>query len=102
MNVKATLSQSPPTTPSGDQFRYGWRFVRRVGANGEADLEQVPLTLEDVLHPQEGDVIPVNRLQHKEVSFLYDVFEERLPRLRSGLVLADCLVDWGVPHIRNH
>jgi hypothetical protein len=39
-------------------FRYGWRFVRRTAEDGTESLDQVPLTLEDVLHPQENDVIP--------------------------------------------
>ena len=34
-----------------DPYRYGWRYVCRPGANGRKVWEQVPLTLEDVLHP---------------------------------------------------
>jgi len=48
-----TPSPPPPTPPrDNDPFRYGWRFMHRVGPDGREDLEQVPLTLEDVLHPQ--------------------------------------------------
>jgi len=34
-----------------DMVHYGYRFVRRVGPDGSPLLEQVPLTLEDLLHP---------------------------------------------------
>ena len=38
-----------------DPFFYGWREVRRNGV-----LVNVPLTREDMLHPQEGDHVTVN------------------------------------------
>ena len=40
-----------------DPYRYGWRYVERWGEDGTLVVEQVPLTLEDVLHPQEGDYV---------------------------------------------
>ncbi len=93
----------PPRKPSDDNpFRYGWRYVRRVGPDGREDLEQVPLTLEDVLHPQEGDVIPERAIQERERRYLADLCEVRLPPEGGNLVLSDCLVNWGVPGIRNH
>jgi Uma2 family endonuclease len=98
-----TTSPPPPTPPrDNDPFRYGWRFVRRVGPDGREDLEQVPLTLEDVLHPQEGDVIPENSFQEEERRYLADILNLRLPRAEGHLVLSDCLVNWGVPGIGNH
>jgi len=93
---------SPPVPPDGNPFRYGWRFVRRTGPDGREELEQVPLTLEDVLHPQEGDVIPENDVQEKECRYLADLLEVRWPRAAGHRVFSDCLVNWGVPGIRNH
>jgi hypothetical protein len=37
-------------------FDYGYRLVRRKGLNGQEGSVRIPLTLWDVLHPQEGDV----------------------------------------------
>jgi Uma2 family endonuclease len=102
------MTASSPSTapdvspPAADPFRYGWRYVRRVGADGREYLDEVPLTLEDVLHPQEGDGIPENAVQEAERRYLADVFNLRLPRSAGHLVLSDCLVNWGVPDIRNH
>jgi Uma2 family endonuclease len=76
--------------------------VRRVGPDGQEVWEDVPLTLEDVLHPQENDVIPENSVQTKERVYLFDIFGQRLPREAGNLVLSDTLVNWGVPGIRNH
>ncbi len=88
--------------PDDNPFRYGWRYVRRVGPDGREDLEQVPLTLEDVLHPQENDVIPENTVQEEERGDLARIFRRRLPRAGGNLVLSDCIVNWGVLGIRNH
>jgi hypothetical protein len=47
-----------PQSPSSaaeqpfEEFRYGWRFVHQTLPDGSRELVQVPLTMEDVLHPQ--------------------------------------------------
>ncbi len=93
---------NPPAAPPTDAFRHGWRFVKRARPDGTTDLEQVPLTLEDVLHPQEGDVIPETSLHEMECGYLADVFRSRPVRDPFGRVTADLLVDWGVDGVRNH
>jgi Uma2 family endonuclease len=87
---------SPPLSHE-QEFPYGWRYVRR----GD-EFEQVPLTLEDVLHPQEGDVIPVNYPHDRDCRYLAGEFESRPLSPPLGLVTHDLLVNWGVPGIRNH
>jgi Uma2 family endonuclease len=89
----------PTVTPSSHQeeFPYGWRYVRR----GD-EFEQVPLTLEDVLHPQEGDVIPVNFPHDRDCRYLAGEFESRPLSPPLGLVTHDLLVNWGVSGIGNH
>jgi hypothetical protein len=44
-------------------FEYGWRDVPRTLPNGRVEWEQIPLTLEDVLHLQYGDVHGLSRLR---------------------------------------
>ena len=60
--IKEILENNLPSrlTVAGDEnpFRYGWRYVRKMRADGKETWEQVPLTLEDVLHPREEDCIP--------------------------------------------
>ena len=48
------------TTEAQEPFYYGWRYVRRRYPNGREVVEQVPLTREDVLYPQEGDFVIQN------------------------------------------
>ena len=93
----------PPPTPADENpFRYGWRFVRHTGPDGQETWEQVPLTLEDVLHPQEGDHISENDVHEQECRYLADIFNRRLRRAAGHRVFRDCLVNWGVAGIRNH
>jgi hypothetical protein len=103
MNQRLPPASAPPSDPpEDDPFRYGWRFVKRLLPDGTTDLERVPLTLEDVLHPQEDDIIPERPIQSLELEYLGPIFRDRAQRLRGGLVLVDCLVDRGAAGVRNH
>jgi Uma2 family endonuclease len=95
---------SPPSTPAkdADPFRYGWREVPRTLPDGRVEWEQVPLTLEDVLHPQEGDVIPERPYHSGERAYLYEVCKSRADRIPDGVIFSDCLINWGVAGMGNH
>src|SRR4051812_22348150 len=81
---------------------YGWRYVKQTRADGGESLEQVALTLEDVLHPREGDVIPVNITHDADCTYLATVFRSRPLSPPFAFVSHDLLIDWGVEGIRNH
>ena len=50
--------EEPKREPStADPFRLGWRYRRRSGSDEPAPGEMVPLSAEDLLYPQEGDVV---------------------------------------------
>src|SRR5262245_57126226 len=83
-------------------FPYGWRYVEKVRANGKTELVEVPLTLEDVLYPQENDVIPQTPLHRQECGYLADGVSARFLEDSSVVVLSDCLINWGVPGLGNH
>jgi hypothetical protein len=91
-----------PGDGTDDPFRYGWRYVRRVDEHGAETWEQVPLTLLDVLHPQEGDHIVQNEAHARRCAYLYDVLLARLADDPTAVVLHDVGVDWGVADLRPH
>jgi colicin import membrane protein len=95
-NGKARPAEKP------DPFRFGWRYVQQIGPDGSKVWVQVPLTLDDVLHPREGDHIPDNSQQSKDCRYLSAVLEWRLANNPRALVLCDCLINWGVRGLRNH
>ncbi len=97
--MKRLVSESDPDL---DPFRFGWRYVPQVGADGRKRWVQLPLSLDDVLHPQEGDHIPENTQQERDRRYLACVLEMRLAKRPRTLVLSDCLIRWGVPGLGDH
>jgi Uma2 family endonuclease len=99
MNPTAPAASAPPR-PVADPFAIGWRDVPYTLPDGTAAWKRVPLTLEDALHPQEGDTLVENSAHNRDCRYLQDVFERRLAGDRTALVLGDCKVLWedGVHH----
>jgi Uma2 family endonuclease len=104
--MKQRSNSRAPSAPiqgdGPDPFRFGWRYERAPGGNGAQDYVRIPLTPDDVLHPQEGDQIPENTTQQRDRDYLFDVLELRLASRAGWLVLSDCLIDWGMPRLKNH
>jgi Uma2 family endonuclease len=90
------------TLPPPDPFRFGWRYVDQIGADGSKQWVQVPLTPEDLLHPREGDQIVEGTQQERDRRYLASVLEWRLSSNPQAVVLSDCGIDWGVPGLGNH
>ena len=92
----------PPTTEvaEADPFRYGWRFVYRKQPDGTLVEEQVPLTLEDLLFPEEGDFIVQTVGHNQDCAYLMLVLKARLADDPSAVVISDCRVAWDVPGLK--
>jgi Uma2 family endonuclease len=94
----------PALGPEGehDPFFYGWRYVRRVQADGTKKTEQVPLTREDVLHPREGDFI-VNNDDHNIIClYLKDAIRLCLAGRPAARVFQDHRIDWQTAGLKPH
>jgi Uma2 family endonuclease len=74
--------------------------VRVTRPDGTEAVEQVPLTLEDVLHPEEGDSIVQPRAHGLDVAYLGEVFDVRLERDPTALALVDCQVNFNLPGVK--
>jgi len=85
-----------------DPFRYGWRYVAHERADGKTTYEQVPLTLEDVLHPQEGDHIMQGEEHIGWCLYLHMVFSHLLSHDPLAVVFQDLLFLWDVPGLKGH
>lgn len=96
------ISATTPATAVADPYRYGWRYVRKVLPDGRVDFDQVPLTLEDTLHPEEGDFIVDNMAHHENADYLFDVLRGHFADRPDVVVVGDCRVDWGSTEIRPH
>ena len=80
--------------------RSGWRYVSVPGPEGTDTLEQVPLTLEDVLFSETGDFIVQTDLHDTDTSYLKYVFNARLAGDPHAVAVSDCRVDWNLPDVR--
>ena len=100
--TQTTAKPSPPIAPADDPFRYGWRYVLRPTPDDPQHLEQVPLTLDDVLHPDVGDFIVHSDRHETDRMYLMAVLRARLEASGAAIVLSDVRIAWDVPHLRPH
>lgn len=92
--------QSPRTPPPPDNpFYYGSRTVYRTMPDGTTKYEQIPLTLEDCLHPQEGDYIRESDVHDLLRSYLAAVFRWRTAKDPGALILSDTGIYWDDPRL---
>jgi colicin import membrane protein len=99
----STVSTSRPSerpTDELDPFRYGWRYITVSGPDGTETIDQIPLTLEDVLFPETGDFIAQMDLHDTDTSYLKYVFNARLASDPQAVAVSDCRVDWNLPDVR--
>ena len=89
-----------PAVSEPDPFRYGWRYVLKAKPVGKELFDQVPLTLEDVLHPEVGDFIVQTDGHDNDCMYLKMTAKRQLKDDPTAAVLSDCRVDWNIPGVR--
>ena len=95
-----TATDAPPAPGYLELYPYGHRDVLHYDADGKCvGSEMVPLTLEQVLHPEETDY-PVSSARHDfEVRYLATAFQGLAP---AALVTSDVPHHWGVAGLGHH
>ena len=83
-----------------DPLRYGWRYVRRVQPDGTEVIDQVPLSLEDLLYPEEDDFVVQEPVHTRDFLYCYSTLETFYATQPDVVVLGDCRVDWGGEGVR--
>src|SRR6266581_749747 len=101
-SVTQQAEGAQPVVVPRDLFVYGWRDVPAIAPDGTTDFVQVPLTLEDVLHPQFWDVIVESTLHDLVRDYLADVFRARTYHDPSALVVSDVGIFWDDPALKHH
>ncbi|MCU0493494.1 MAG: Uma2 family endonuclease [Chloroflexaceae bacterium] len=101
-SVTPDTSAAPNTSPAEDPFRYGWRWVPNDEIDGWHKLRRIPLTLENVLHPEEGDEIMHSEAHERRRMYLYDVLRARVADDPTAVVLSDVRIAWDVPDLKAH
>jgi Uma2 family endonuclease len=89
--------ETASSSPSADPFFYGYRLRCVRLPSGEEVEQQIPLTPEDLLDPQPGDVVgqsgPHHKLLHLLVSLLTSYYASR----DDVYVASDMKMLWGIP-----
>ena len=98
----ASSPATPDVAPTLEPDRYDWRHVQREQPDGSVTIERVPLTLEDVLHPEEGDQAPESEPHERRRRYLADVLTARLADDPGAVVLSDVRIAWDTPGVRPH
>lgn len=92
-----TPVEYPNEPPADDPYRYGWRLKRVELPDGTVKVKQIPLTLEDLLHPEEED-FRVHSKQHiDDCYYLLNGLRRHVPADRE--VLCDHRVFWDDPDL---
>ncbi|MGH7172047.1 MAG: Uma2 family endonuclease, partial [Gemmataceae bacterium] len=99
-SVKGTPSN--PAMPDEDPWRYGWRYQRQEGPDGELCYVQTPLASADILHPQEDDFVVHNDNHGKDRHYLDTMLTAHLNGRKGVYVFCDHRIDWGVPGLEPH
>lgn len=104
-----TTLETPPTPtreaaalPQADPYRYGWRDVRRTSPEGHEEWVRVPLTREDILHPQVGDFRMHSYDHERFCVYLHNVLTAQLAGEPEAVVLHDVRVAWDDPDLKAH
>lgn len=92
----------PLSSPATDPYYYGFRDECFVEPDGSIREERIALTLEDHLHPHEGDQFMEGSLHDLLRGYLRDVFRMQLGNDPTALVLSDTGVYWEQPPLRHH
>jgi Uma2 family endonuclease len=86
-----------PEAAELDPFRYGWRPKLVRLPNGELDEQRTPLTLEDLLDPQLGDVVTQGEPHFDLMIVLADLLRRHYASREDVYVAGDMKMLWGIP-----
>jgi len=98
--IESKRQATPP--PPDNPWYYGWRDTYVTQPDGTTKHVQIPLTLEDCLHPQEGDHIVNSDMHLWFIAYLFTVFRNRTKDDPSALILSDTGVYWDHPELTYH
>ncbi|MDM8550771.1 Uma2 family endonuclease [Desulfobacterales bacterium HSG2] len=90
-----------PHEETGDRYYYGYRTIIEYDEDGECVITYRPLTPDDLLDPEEGDVYMLGTLHNRDVERLRSIIRFRLRDREDMTVYSDLKMDWGVEDLPN-
>ncbi|MDM8550769.1 Uma2 family endonuclease, partial [Desulfobacterales bacterium HSG2] len=90
-----------PHEETGDRYYYGYRTIIEYDEDGECVITYRPLTPDDLLDPEEGDVYMQGTLHDKDIERLRSIIRFRLRDREDMTVYSDLKINWGVEDLPN-
>ncbi len=87
--------------PADNPYLYGFRYVF-YEKNGEEAWDRVPLTLDDVLHPQLEDKVSQSDTHYLFCHYLYTILKARFSNNPTTVVMHDVPLNWGLADMGDH
>jgi colicin import membrane protein len=100
--IRTRMRGQLPANWADDPFRYGWREVRTVGPDGKEKSQNIPLTEEEILHPQEDDHITQGTDHQRWCFYLSAVLRIRVAAMPGTAVYHDVRTDWEAGDVEPH
>ncbi len=84
-----------------DEYYYGYRTIIEYDKDGRQSFSYRPLTLDDFLDPEEGDVYMEGTLHEKDLDSLKSIFRFHLKDIRDITVFSNLKIEWGIRNLEN-
>lgn len=91
--------ETETSSPGADPFPYGWRIRHVRLPSGEVAEQQIPLTPEDLLDPQLGDVVVQGTKHYRETHDVGGPIWNHFRPREDVLVASDLKMLWGIPDL---
>lgn len=86
---------------TGDEYYYGYRTIIEYDEKGDCQFRYRPLTLDDFLEPEEGDVYMQGELHTDDVIRLRSIFRRHFKEQENIKVYCDMKIIWGIDGLEN-
>ena len=84
-----------------DEYYYGYRTIIENDENGDCQFKYRPLTFDDLLEPEEGDVYMEGSLHDEDIYRLKSIFRYHLRNRDDLTIYSDLKIIWGIDDLKN-
>jgi len=101
MNPAVCLETDYEPDDVRDEYYYGYRTIIEEDENGGCSFKYRPLTYEDLLDPEEGDVYMQGNIHTNDIRRLASIFKNHLKEHENLTIYSDMKIEWGVQGLKN-
>ncbi len=101
MKTASALQDFAPYEDEKDEYYYGYRTIIEYDEDGGESVSYRPLTLDDFLEPEEGDVYMEGSLHEKDLVSLKSIFRFHLKDRKDITVFSNLKMEWGIRNLEN-